>query len=440
MKHEQGTALPWRLDPSRTAMILTHPEGQQLVFGLDWSPLVGMNPRGQSRKRSRALRATHFVYSGTGARALGTTRLKSSQYTRKKHVHSAAAHYSQRNPQGAHACLIPFEGHGCWMVACHAGTVLANTDRWFEDLDAAFEAIKPIQNRFPFLQIETEPTLTPQVMPAWLTEKLTATSRLQPVKRLAGKVCAIALFFLVLSGLGGYLKFQFEPKHVSLQIEETNPVQLWQTALQKLSGSIALHTHQDLLALTQTWQQVPVHPAGWKLRHIQCDSNVQAWNCAAHFDRQHRFSLNEDLEQHKPAQWGFQASPLESASWHWQVSHQQGTHDWAVTPDPQDWMTYLQRIGLGFEQIQVGTGAALSVPPPVDMRGEPVVRPRELPAWRLRSLNLKGPLRSIVLLEGLTVPVRWRRAKLDLGSLSGRAVASSSALNIELTGEIFETK
>jgi hypothetical protein len=55
-------------------------------------------------------------------------------------------------------------------------------------------------------------------------------------------------------------------------------------------------------------------------------------------------------------------------------------------------------------------------------------------------LFFKGPLRSVVMLDGMHVPIRWRRATLELGSLSGQGVASSSALTLELTGELFETR
>lgn len=103
-------------------------------------------------------------------------------------------------------------------------------------------------------------------------------------------------------------------------------------------------------------------------------------------------------------------------------------------------MTHLQRIGLAFEHIQVGSGVLLPLALPVDVRGNAIAAPSVMPVWRHRSLFLKGPLRSLVMLENMKVPIRWRRVTLELGSLSGQSVASSSALTLELTGELFETR
>ena len=428
----------FRLDPSRTAMILTLPGGQQLVFGLDWSPLVGMNLRKQGLKQSRALRATHYVIAGVGAKTLGLTRLKSDQGGRKLRLHSAAAHYAQRFPEGAYACLIPFENQGCWMVASHAGAILSNTDRWFSDLNAAYEAIEPIQKRFPLLQVQTEPILSEQNVPSWLLEKLTFDSRLQPVKRLSELIIRIVIIVLTLLCGGLYSAKDWWMTKPVLPIQAIDASELWRSTLQNLSGHIPIHSYQDLTEVMQTWNQVPVQPAGWKLKDILCEASSRMWNCTAHFDRQHKFSLNKDLELHVPANWSMQAFPLESASWVWQIPSGRSAHDWTSPPKSDDWMSYLQRIGMGFEHIQVGSGAALIVQPPSDAQGRPVPKPESLPKWRYRSLVVKGPLRSAALLEDLMVPVRWRRARLEISSPSGKVSASSSALNLELTGEIFE--
>lgn len=441
MTGEQAmTNLSLKLDPSRTAMMLSGPAGQSLVFGLEWSPLVGTNPKGQGLMRCRALRATHFVIVGKGAMALGITRLNVEQQSKKTVLYSAAAHFAQRFPTGAFGCLIPFEGQGCWMVASHAGVVLANTDRWFADLGDALEAMELIRSRFPALQVLTESTLTAQSMPTWLYENQSSEARLQPARRFGGLLRRSLLLIVVLGGLGlcTYRYFFYEKQ---MQVtEEPDAVQLWRHALQKLSVQIPIHPENSLTNVTQTWHQVPVRPVGWKLRNIHCDAGEHTWQCAAHFDRQHKFSLNQDLEYLKPAAWTMRVTPLESAAWLWRVPFQRVSHDWTTPAKDHDWMTHLQRIGLAFEHIQVGSGVLLPLALPVDVRGNAIAAPSVMPVWRHRSLFLKGPLRSLVMLENMKVPIRWRRVTLELGSLSGQSVASSSALTLELTGELFETR
>ena len=441
MTSEQAMTKPsLKLDPSRTAIMLTGPTGQDLVFGLDWSPLVGINSKGQGLMRCRALRATHFVIVGAGAMALGTTRLNVTQYDKKTVLYSAAAHFARRFPTGAFGCLIPFEGHGCWMVASHAGVVLANTDRWFADLEEAIEAMEPIRTRFPALQVLTESTLTTQFMPPWLLENLSSETRLQPARHLGSLVKRYLLLLVVLGGLifCGQQYFFYEKK--TQRTEVPDAVQLWRQTLGKLSEQIPIHSEHSVKSVTQTWHQVPVRPVGWKLRNIHCEAGEHDWQCAAHFDRQHKFSLNQDLEYFKPAAWIMRVTPLESAAWLWRVPFLRVSHDWTIPAKDHDWMTHLQRIGLAFEHIQVGTGAVLPLASPVDARGHSISPPTEIPVWRHRSLFFKGPLRSVVMLDGMHVPIRWRRATLELGSLSGQGVASSSALTLELTGELFETR
>jgi hypothetical protein len=441
MTGEQAmTQLSSKLDPSRTAILLSGPAGQSFVFGLDWSPLVGANPKGQGLMRARALRATHFVMVGTGAMAVGTTRLTIVQQGKKVALYSAAAHFAQRYPTGAFGCLIPFEGQGCWMVASHAGVVLANTDRWFADLAEALEAMAPIRARFPALQVLTESTLTTQSMPTWLLENLSSESRLQPARHLSRMLKRNLLLLVVLGGLSVCVhRYCFSEQPIEY-IEQPDALQMWRQALQKRSETISIHPEQSVTSVTQTWHQVPVRPVGWKLRNIHCEAGEHAWQCAAHFDRQHKFSLNQDLENIKPSAWTMRVTPLESAAWVWHVPYQPVPHDWTIPAKNHDWMTHLQRIGLAFEQIQVGSGAVLPLAPPVDARGQAIARPSALPVWHHRSLFLKGPLRSLVMLNGMQVPIRWRRASLELGTLSGQGAASSSALTLELTGEIFETR
>jgi hypothetical protein len=429
-----------KLDPSRTAIMLSGPAGQALVFGLDWSPLVGTNPKGQGRMRCRALRATHFVMVGTGAMALGTTRLSVAQHGKKTVLYSAAAHFAQRFPTGAFGCLIPFEGQGCWMVASHAGVVLANTDRWFSDFGDALEAMEPIRARFPALQVLTESPLTTECMPPWLLENLSQETRLQPARRLGSLLKRNLLLLVVLGGLIFCAQRYFFSEKKTQYTEEPDALQLWRQTLQKLSEQIPIHSENSVTNVTQTWHQVPVRPVGWKLRNIHCEAGEHDWQCAAHFDRQHKFSLNQDLEYFKPALWTMRVTPLESAAWLWRVPFQRVPHDWTIPARDDDWMTHLQRIGLAFEHIQVGSGAVLPVASPVDARGSSMSPPSAMPVWRHRSLFFKGPLRSLVMLDGMKVPIRWRRATLELGSLSGQGVASSSALTLELTGELFETR
>ena len=163
------------------ARALANGAGHQLVFGLDWVPMVGGNPRRLAVGRARALGATHFVLAGNQAVSLGFVRLARKAQGAGRRLHSAAALFAGRNPEGAAGCLACIEPHGVWVVATHAGTVLAGTDRWFRDLESAHEALDAVRKRFPALRLQVEPGCAEGSLPSWLAGIPADPSRLQRV-------------------------------------------------------------------------------------------------------------------------------------------------------------------------------------------------------------------------------------------------------------------
>jgi hypothetical protein len=52
-------------------LVWSHPQQGDIVFGLDWSPLVGGIPAKLGRRRARSLRATHYLVIGSLAAVVG---------------------------------------------------------------------------------------------------------------------------------------------------------------------------------------------------------------------------------------------------------------------------------------------------------------------------------------------------------------------------------
>jgi hypothetical protein len=426
-------------EPARDVRVRKHVSGQFVVFGMDWSPLVGGEPERLGLQRAHALGATHYVLSGAHSTVVGAVRLDRTASQHKESLHSAAAIFSRKFAVGAIAYLLPDSDGSYWMIACHAGSVLSHTDRWYESEPAALVALEQIRSRFPTLQVQIEPPVAGQSLPLWLSETLCSQSRLQSVKSfrhlVRGPINVLACLMIAASIAYGVLS---EDK-TALQLEAQDTRSLWRETLLERSRQHTVHAYPHLNALTQTWQHIPLRPVGWSLRKIQCESVHFDWHCAAHFSRQHRWALNQHLERFKPEGWTMQFTPLDEAAFVWRVGQAASTLDLSEHWMRYDWMSYLQNIGAVFEHIQVGGSSRISIQAPVDGQGHALPIPADVPDWKQRTLVLKGPLRSLPALNALHMPVRWRHANLEVDRAHGLGT-TRSALSLELVGDMFESR
>lgn len=417
-----------------------HASGEQIVFGLDWSPLIGGAPEQLGMQRARELNATHYVLAASShGCAVGAVRLESAKLKSSTPAHSAAAIFSNKFPHGAQACLLTNKEGACWMLVCHAGVVLSHTDRWFVDESQAIEALESIRLRFPALQVQRESLEHAQGAPSWLTATLSNSSILKsvPLSRVQKITWVKRILCILIPATAGYLFF-FDKQEMPDPVHE-NAESLWRQSLLEQSAQHNWHPYAQIQSVIQTWMQIPVLPMGWRLRKIQCESSVLKWDCAAHFVRQHRMALNAHLEQLKPEGWRTEFSPLEEAAYLWRVTAASQTLDLSEQWMVVDWMSYLQKVGIAFEHIQIGQAALVPVKHPVDRQGQPLPKPDIFPDWKQRTLVMKGPLRVLQSLDGLHMPVRWRRLSLSIDRQAPQAL-NRSALTLELVGEMFESR
>ncbi len=416
-----------------------HESGAQMVFGLDWSPLIGGNPQRLGEQRARVMEATHYLLSGSShGVALGVVRIVDSMIAGNENLHSAAALFAKNFPHSAQACLMMMKEGTCWLVVCHAGAVLTHTDRWFADESQAIEALEPIRQRFPSLQLHRESMLDATSWPAWLSASPTEVSVLQRVsyRHFWSLKWLCLLLGVLIASFAAYANLyerdavdELQPDHVE---------NLWRHALREQSAQSIWHSYSQLKSVIDTWFQIPISPMGWRLTTIQCESIAQIWHCNARFNRQHRFALNSHLEQFKPLGGKIDFTPLDQAALIWEV--QTGTvrlnldESWMS----MDWMSYLQRVGRAYEHVQIGQASLIPIKPPMDSSGQLLPKLSAFPNWTQRTLILKGPLRAFTSLDGFHMPVRWRRATLSLDRQAPPAI-NRSALTLELLGDMFES-
>jgi len=425
-------------------LVWSHPQQVDIVFGLDWSPLVGGIPAKLGRRRARSLQATHFLVSGSLAAVVGCGIIKKThvanhgaQADRFKTLHSAAAIFALAHLEGVVANVSFISKKGYWLVATNAGLVLAQTDCWYaclEDVDAALSVLKA---RFPNIQILKSTTLDEDNLPDWLSRSFSSKSVLQKLSDKRNITLRALCLSLVVGGIAWtLLGTTSEPvKHVP----EENGNVLWQQAYDAFAAMHPVHHPEQLLTVMHAWHQAPLAPGGWKLKQIVCEPSQMDWHCAARYQRVKRLALSEHLDAAKPDGWGAEFIDLEHGLLRWQVLGVASPFQPVATSMPlKNWLSYLQSVAPVFESIQIGTGTSINFAAPFNRQGIAFERPPHIKPLTRRHIAIKGPLRSMSALKGFPVPVRWRGLQLELGAPVGQGI-SRSELTVSLMGEVFET-
>ena len=426
-----------RVKPLAKTVVVRNAFGQPVIFGMDWTAVVGGQPLKLARKRARLMRATHYLLTGAPAMTVGCVQLERQYFAQSCGIYSAATLFAVAYPSAAVACLVRFEEGGCWMVASHSGSIISDTDRWFADAAAALDALNTIRLRFPNLVVYEELVASSAQMPVWLNDKCSEQARVSAYQtaRLGGKSRVVVMALIGATGV--WLNLVQQSSEEGTAVTQTNPGQRWLDTMGRYAQQHPVHGFADLMRVMAAWRRVPFDPAGWQLLRVQCEPVLSDWSCAAHYRRQHRFALNQHLVAVKPGDWEFHAMALDRATLTWSLPQAGQPLDFSQKPLRVDWMTSLQRLSPLFEHIQLGLAAKLPMHAPMDSQGRVLERPAGLPNWHQRSLALKGPLRAMTALQELTAPIRWRSATLEVGNISGQEL-TRSALVVQLIGDLFE--
>lgn len=436
-------AIDLQSDLSTGTLVWTHLHELDIVFGLDWTPLVGGIPAKLARSRARTLGATHYLVAGSLAAVVGCGIIHkgalagSDQFDRSKPLHSAAAIFGLTHQEGVVALVSFMPGKGFWLVAANSGLVLAKTDCWYACSDDVEDALSVLAARFPTIQILRSAELSKDHLPDWLSRDKNLHSRLQKISR-ARHLSLRATCLVLLIGVI-FWAMSTRTSETTTQLPELDSDALWQQVYDAFAMTHPIHQPEQLMSVIHAWNQAPLNPGGWKLKQIVCEPFRMDWHCAARYQRVKRLALSEHLDTAKPEGWVSEFTDLEHGVLRWHVaSAATAFKPVAVTTPLKKWISYLQSVAPLFDSIQIGTGSLISMTAPLGREGIPLARPPQLKPLTRRHIAIKGPLRSLSALKGLSIPVRWRGLQLELDAPVGQGI-SRSTLTVSLTGEIFET-
>ena len=414
-----------------------------LVFGLDWLPLVGGEPTTLGRQRARSLRATHHLITGGLAAVVGCgivpkekSGISYAPAARNRPLHAAAAIFASAHQEGVIAAVSFVPAMGYWFVAANNGLVLAQTDRWFESMDEADNALLGLKGRFPNLQVQRYALLDTSNQPDWMRAHIGIQTRLQRVPS-RGRLSLMLAGFGILTAVFFRL-WSHDTTPDPGMVPQESPSDLWQRVLERFAHAHPVHHPEQLLKVVHAWHQAPVSPSGWMLQQIACEPSMMDWYCVAHYQRTHRLALSQQLDAAKPEGWTIEFPDLDHGMMRWKVSDAASLFEMtSPSVSLKDWLSYLQSVTPIFESIQIGTGTPITIPAPIDRQGMALHKPSYIKPLKRRMISIKGPLRSISALRGLSVPVRWRSLQLEIGALTGKGI-NRSGLTVSLTGDVFE--
>ncbi len=429
----------WLDGASPNARWLAASEKDHVLFGMDWIALVGGAPVHLARKHIRLYRASMHTSFNPQSAVVGLATEVDSIPTGVA-AYSAAALFAAAYQQDTVACLVTLKQGQCWMVAVHQGKVLVQTDRWFEDLVQARQAVESIEQRFPLLRLYSHHLGERDVMPAWACPPYPQDARLTRTQALLSPARHMIVGAAILMTLATYIWINHD-QSVTVESEGESDARLklmqhWQDVI----SSQPVHGEEEVFKLVASWNQVPVFPGGWRLERIDCRPQSSHWHCVSAFRRIHVLASAESLIESLPHGWRPEFIPLDQASVSFSLEAVSHRLEPSIPTHPIGWITRLQKIRTAFENIQVGARVPIIHLNDLDRaRHEKANTQAAALSWHKRTLQIRGPLRSIPMLRGWDMPGWWRQVSLELRD-GDHAVPGKSRYMLTMTGEMYERK
>ncbi len=416
-----------------------------LVFGLEWLPLLGGRVERTGLRLARQHRATHMVLAGESAGSVGVVALKPDRQQRKKHFHSAAQNVAQLFTTGTIALLLELERAGFWLVAIHEGAVIARTDRLYRSSTDARQVLEELHQAYPQIVLLGSAN-APDLPDLDALEAASSThSQLQGVGRWKSLLpwpvqCFILTLLLVLLIPRMWNFLQRDTATTPSEVA-ADPKLAWQVAIENSLRNRLVHGIQGTRVLLDTLYELPTSISGWNLRQAECLMKTRQWQCEARYERQNILASNSEFLARAPAGWRVNFVSLDRAHPSWHIDSY-GVPLSALrlktsANNERDLFSALQAIRPAFSQIEIGNSAAMPVPAPIDGNGRPLPRPREALHYFTRRMQVSAPLRSGSLLLPLTASVAWNKVVLTLQNIEKPGLKSSS-LNVSLEGVLYE--
>lgn len=396
----------------KQSWVWQHPDAAvHWVFGVSWFPTLS---RRSERLLERQLRAQGMHWSlthGASPRLIGAVADARANEGGPQPA-SAAIAFASCYGQGAQALCLEVTGQGVWLVACIDGRLLSQTDCWFAQHAHARDALEPLIELHPHMQVQELVWDGLADGPDFL-QAAGAASRFARLSdgRVKPVILGVAASLLVLVTLAVVWP-QAEP--------DVRQTQVPQTVTHRVNEPM-VHAIDDLVAIAQSWHHLPIDPAGWLLEALTCRVQQEQLQCRAQYRRRATHANNEGLQEHQPHGWQLQPDNLEHAAMLRTYPLAQRPWREPLAPNWHDGLTQLQRFSDQVAQLTVSDRRA----PAVD---------ENAPTVPHQGLVVRLPLRQSPTLNSLQLPISWR--EMNLHMIQGADLdARHGYLMLELKGD-----
>ena len=412
------------------------------VFGMRWLP--ALDARAQ-KAMQRNLREQGFVWAvnhGKQVRLIGVQPLVGNSAVGNRTA-SAAVAFASQHSQGTHALCLEVLGIGVWLVAASDGSLLSDTDRWFDTLEQAQGCLQALRERHERLVIMTgqwnpEASDPGQEPPDFLQASLVKHCKFARLPSV--HTHWLWWVFLILgAGVGAVFAYQY-----LLANDQSIPAgdgAFVPRAVQP--PSVPVHRNEALPALLEDWHRLPIDPAGWLLQSVACRIDLDRAFCAASYRRRDPGAHNEGLAHHEPAGWRFEPDSLDQAFFKRTIAMPVQPLLPHMRTSTTFGLAQLQRLSPEVAGLAVGHVNQVPVTAPVKAQIDATDSAFDLADQRverlsLRTVSLRLALRQAERIKDLNLPLRWRQA--DLSLIHGAQVDQLHGyLMLNLQGEWLET-
>ena len=416
---------------------------RQLLFGLDWLPLITDRADRTAYALARRQRASHYVHAGQMAASAGFCYLRAGQARRGSALHSAAQCLARLHGSGTVAAILPLDESVYWFAAVHEGAVVARTDSLHVSPQAALEIVEDLRRAYPGLTLLGMGDVLPPSLDA-LEAMCGAETQLLKVRRYARLVLPASS--LLAAGLAAWAYVSFWPNPVSPAgssppVSAQEAARLWRGAVDDAFRGVALHGVAGTRAALESFYALPASLSGWVLNSAACTPMPGFWKCEARYRRSRIQASNDLFLAAAPAGWDVRFSSIDHAVPSWRVPIPMppvGVDQLrSTTHNQRHWQSALQAIRPAFTQMSVGQAQAIAVKAPVSEAGLPVARPADLQLPGTRSIQIGGPLRSASLLLAHVRDVQWKNLALLVSDIQTPNL-KTSRFTVTFVGELYE--
>lgn len=422
--------------------------GINLVFGMDWLPLLGGNLRQQAVVNARKYGASHAVVASEHTAAMGLVRLPPDYRQKSEVYYSAAQAVAILHPAGTVIMRVCLEPDIWWLVGVHEGAVVARTDLLFSNPHEATAIMAELQSAYAHARVIDQRSAVHLVQgPEDLSRVVDKRALLWRVRHYRGiaRILGLLLLCLVLGGvfwssedwrdLFGFTKAGPEP------LSAVEQWQAWEQSRNALAQGIHIHGVVGMQRLLDSIHQVPVSLVGWHLSQIDCLPHSIHWRCNAIYRRVYREADNQGLIAQAPASWRLRFPDVNSVEAEWLVDQSTVVLSQSILDDAHRsdrmWLSSLQQISAAFVTLKATPATEVVISAPVDRQGLAVAKPAKFRLYQRRQLHVDGPLRSYSLLLANLAGVRWKKLTLTVKALD-QPTLLKSRLHLSGQGERYE--